>query len=794
LWRRLLPLLAALLAIVSPPALAEEHRLEDCRFGNGAMGVTQGVVAEWMLFGFAHGEKERRVRVRLQDVVGMRWDSDPEEPLQVETREGKVLALHLGSAEIRHIAFGTPDAETMKRSMLMSVPLLELGPILKEGGLALKQALSPYGVFRVASDADPGPAPPRGGRARVRVHPDWKVPTLQEMNAPVLEALGRDLTQAAANGELLPVVGRGRVISNVALVLSKSSKRSVVLTGPEGVGKTAVVEGLAQRIVTGQEPGLLDRRIIQLDPGKVVAGTKYTGTLEKRVLDLIAEIRTNRQHIILFVDELQSIVGAGQATGDTVDAGSLLKQALARDEVTMIGATTRREYRTYIERDPALNRRFNRTEVNPFGPKGTLRVARRMARELAKHHGVRYELAAIERAAELARRFLYDRNAPDSVLTLLDVAGANVTLAGEKTVGVPDIVDAVLEIKPAERSRGSRRRGDRMGLDGILERQIRDDELRTLAEVARGAAARRARSEAPASEPWEAPPLERIAPTLAKLGVDLTEQAARGELARAFGRQRETLALRRNLRLMFHPSSVLVGRAGVGKTAIVENLAREVVAGRVPEMRNLRIVSLSVGGLLAGNRYRGETEEVIRQVVEDMERAHENVLVFIDEGQTLVPLRDREDHGLTIANMLKPALARKGVRLVTATTRRELPRIRKDPALFRRLMPIAVKQFGPRRTLTISQRIATVLGRFHGVTYPKDVVQAACQLAREHMADRAPPDREKDLLDLAGAHSRRERRTIVTAEDLAVVAKMLPRPPRSRREFGFRPPGLAPGR
>src|SRR6202167_5243754 len=239
-----------------------------------------------------------------------------------------------------------------------------------------------------------------------------------------LEKYGRDLTKSAAAGKLDPVIGRDEEIRRVIQVLSRRTKNNPVLIGEPGVGKTAIVEGLAQRIVRGDvTEGLKEKRIVALDMGALIAGAKFRGEFEERLKAVLKEVFDSNGEIILFIDELHTVVGAGKAEG-SMDAGNLLKPMLARGELHCIGATTLDEYRKYIEKDAALERRFQPVMVDQPTVEDTISILRGLKDRYELHHGVRIKDAALVSAAILSDRYISDRFLPDKAIDLVDEAGA----------------------------------------------------------------------------------------------------------------------------------------------------------------------------------------------------------------------------------------------------------------------------------------------------------------------------------------------------------------------------------
>ncbi len=245
-----------------------------------------------------------------------------------------------------------------------------------------------------------------------------------EATYEALEKYGRDLTQLAAQGKLDPVIGRDEEIRRVIQVLSRRTKNNPVLIGEPGVGKTAIVEGLAARIVRGDVPeGLKEKRVVSLDMGALIAGAKFRGEFEERLKAVLKEVQASEGQIVLFIDELHTVVGAGKAEG-SMDAGNLLKPMLARGELHCIGATTLDEYRKYIEKDAALERRFQTVFVDQPSVEDTISILRGLRERYEVHHGVRIKDSALVAAAVLSNRYISDRFLPDKAIDLVDEAAA----------------------------------------------------------------------------------------------------------------------------------------------------------------------------------------------------------------------------------------------------------------------------------------------------------------------------------------------------------------------------------
>ena len=250
----------------------------------------------------------------------------------------------------------------------------------------------------------------------------------KKSKTPFLDHFGRDLTELAREGKLDPIIGRQREIERVSQVLSRRKKNNPVLIGEPGVGKTAIVEGLAQRIVERRVPQVLaDRRVVTLDMGGIVAGTKYRGQFEERIKAVMNELQQTRE-VIIFIDELHTIVGAGSAEG-TLDASNMFKPALSRGELQCIGATTLDEYRKYIEKDGALERRFQTILVEAPSVEDTVEILKGLKASYESHHKVKFTEEAIDAAVHMGDRYISDRHLPDKAIDVIDEAGARVRLA-----------------------------------------------------------------------------------------------------------------------------------------------------------------------------------------------------------------------------------------------------------------------------------------------------------------------------------------------------------------------------
>ncbi|HOG64519.1 MAG TPA: ATP-dependent Clp protease ATP-binding subunit [Spirochaetota bacterium] len=303
----------------------------------------------------------------------------------------------------------------------------------------------------------------------------------ESVKTPTLDDFSRDLTEIARQGKLDPVIGRQNEIERVVQILSRRKKNNPVLIGEPGVGKTAIVEGLARNIVSGEVPEiLLNRRLVTLDLPSLVAGTKYRGEFEERLRNVINEIR-KANNIILFIDELHTLIGAGGAEG-AIDAANMLKPALARGELQCIGATTLNEFRKHIERDAALERRFQPILVEEPPVAETVQILHGLKENYETHHKVKYSDEAIDAAANLAHRYIKDRFLPDKAVDLLDEAGAKARLASSTRPATFVELEKEIEILNREKDELVRIQNYEKAADVRDKVKMRKEELKQLTE------------------------------------------------------------------------------------------------------------------------------------------------------------------------------------------------------------------------------------------------------------------------------------------------------------------------
>ena len=405
----------------------------------------------------------------------------------------------------------------------------------------------------------------------------------EKSKTPFLDHFGRDLTSMARDGKLDPVIGREKEIERVVQILSRRKKNNPVLIGEPGIGKTAIVEGLAQKIVEKNIPQVLEnKRVINLDMASMVAGTKYRGQFEERLKALMVELQKN-ENIIIFIDELHTIVGAGGSEG-SLDASNIFKPALSRGEIQCIGATTLDEYRKYIEKDGALARRFQTIMVDPPNAVETIQILAGLRHRYEDHHKVTYTEKAIQSAVKLSERYVSDRFLPDKAIDVIDEAGARKRLSSmEIPTEIRDmekeIADVVKEkeraVEQQEFERAAKLRDKQEKLKGTLlekkalwrkskaEERLLVDEA-TIAEVV---------------STMTGIPLSRLAEEESKKILHLEDELrkrvvgqdpALGAIARSIRRSRAGLHNTKRPIASF----IFLGPTGVGKTELAKTLAQ----------------------------------------------------------------------------------------------------------------------------------------------------------------------------------------------------------------------------
>jgi ATP-dependent Clp protease ATP-binding subunit ClpC len=488
------------------------------------------------------------------------------------------------------------------------------------------------------------------------------VPTAGSSGTPALDKFGYDISAAAEQGLLDPVVGRSEEIDHVIQALLRRRKNNPILIGEPGVGKTAVVEGLAQRIARREVCwALQNKRIISLDMGSLVAGTKFRGQFEKRLTEIVAELRQNK-NIIVFIDEIHTMVGAGSASG-TLDAANILKPALSRGEFQCIGSTTFDEFRNSIEKDGALERRFQKVTINPTSTEDTLTILHNLKERYEQHHHVAYTDAALEACVRLTDRYVTDRNFPDKAIDAMDEAGARAHVQDEHFP--TEIVTAEAKLREAKARKKQAIEAQEFE-DAAMYRESQRKLEQQIDELRRDWEKRRATLPPTLID---TPEVTRVIASISGVPV---EKAAAPEserllqlkdiLSRAIIGQQEPVAkivraIQRNRVGLSDPNRpigtfLFVGPTGVGKTLLARTLAREVflddsnfIRLDMSEYSEQHAVARMFGAPpgYVGFDKGGQLAEQVRRhpysviLFDELEKAHPNIynvlLQILDEGQ-----------------------------------------------------------------------------------------------------------------------------------------------------------------
>ncbi|MCX7667699.1 MAG: ATP-dependent Clp protease ATP-binding subunit, partial [Atribacterota bacterium] len=410
-------------------------------------------------------------------------------------------------------------------------------------------------------------------------HPSYKD---RESRTPILDEFSRDLTHLAMERKLDPVIGREKEIERVVQILSRRTKNNPVLIGEPGVGKTAIVEGLAQKIIKGEVPEILKgKRVVSLDLAAIVAGTKYRGEFEKRLKKIISEIIQTKE-VVLFIDEVHTLVGAGAAEG-AIDAANILKPALARGELQAIGATTITEYRKYIEKDSALERRFQPVYVDEPSVEVTVEILRGIKDRYEEHHRVVISEEAIEAAVRLSQRYIADRYLPDKAIDVMDEASSRVRL---RVTVLPE--DLKLLEKEIEEVRKKKERAVKnQDFEGAacyrdeeesLKRKYRERKEAWLKEVDSSRPVVTEEDIAAVVSNWTGIPVFRLAMEEQERLVHMEEEIHRRIVGQEEAVKAVCKAIRRSRAGLKDPrrpigSFIFLGPSGVGKTELAKALA-----------------------------------------------------------------------------------------------------------------------------------------------------------------------------------------------------------------------------
>ncbi|GAB5055332.1 ATP-dependent Clp protease ATP-binding subunit [Pediococcus parvulus] len=478
---------------------------------------------------------------------------------------------------------------------------------------------------------------------------------------PTLDSVARDMTQMAQEGQIDPVIGREKEVKRVIQILSRRTKNNPVLIGEPGVGKTAIAEGLAQRMIDGNVPDdLANKRLMMLDMGSLVAGTKYRGEFEDRLKKVIDEIHEDK-HIVLFIDELHTLIGAGGAEG-AIDASNILKPALARGELQTIGATTLNEYQKYIETDAALERRFAKVEVDEPTPEESVQILQGLRGKYEEHHHVEITDDAIKQAVELSDRYISDRFLPDKAIDLMDEAAAKVRI---DQMGKTE--KSTSESKLQELTDAKEAAIEDQNFEGAQKIRVKEEKLRAKIEKAKATATaddakpkyqlqETAEDVAQVVSEWTGVPLTQLQKTESERLVNLESILHKRVIGQEEAVSAVSRAIRRARSGLKDPSRpigsfMFLGPTGVGKTELAKALA-EAMFGSEDNMIRIdmseymerystsRLIGSAPG--YVGYDEGGQLTERVRQkpysvvLFDEVEKAHPDVfnilLQVLDDG------------------------------------------------------------------------------------------------------------------------------------------------------------------
>ena len=527
----------------------------------------------------------------------------------------------------------------------------------------------------ILKELDPNFTPPEAEQEA----PQEPIGSKKDVKTPALRAFGRDLTELAKKGEIDPVIGRQEEIERVVQVLCRRTKNNPVLIGEAGVGKTAIVEGLAQEIAGGNVPELLrDKKVITLDLALMVAGTKYRGQFEERIKAVMDEIRRTK-NVILFIDELHTIVGAGSAEG-AMDASNIIKPALSRGELQCVGATTLNEYRKYIEKDAALERRFQQVKVEAPSVEETVLILKGLRSKYEAHHKARYSDESLEAAVKLSDRYLTGRFLPDKAIDIMDEAGARARIGA--MTRPPDVKEIEQEI---EEIRGQKE-GAIKAQDFEKAAALRDNEKQAKEKLERILTEwreQREEREVVVTEDdmmhivskWTGVPLKRMEQAETQKLLRMEDELKGKVIGQAEAVVAISKALRRSRADLKDPrrpigSFIFLGPTGVGKTFLAQSLAEFMFGDRdalvqidmseyMEKFTASRLIGSPPG--YVGYEEGGQLSEAVRRrpysvvLFDEIEKAHPDVmhllLQILEEGKVTDSLGRKIDFRNTIIIM-----------------------------------------------------------------------------------------------------------------------------------------------
>eukprot|EP01156_Anaeramoeba_ignava_P005783 Anaeramoba_ignava/a3226_21.p1 GENE.a3226_21~~a3226_21.p1 ORF type:complete len:843 (+),score=96.31 a3226_21:20-2548(+) len=504
-------------------------------------------------------------------------------------------------------------------------------------------------------------------------------PTKSDSDTPVLDNFGIDLTKAAEEKRLDPIVGRDVEIERLAQILSRRKKNNPVLIGEPGVGKSAIVEGMASRIVKRQVSRVLfDKRIVTLDLASIVAGTKYRGQFEERIKAILNELSKN-DNIILFIDEIHTIVGAGGATG-SLDAANMLKPALARGEIQCIGATTLDEYRQYIEKDGALERRFQKVIVEPTSPEETLEILNRIKERYEEHHNVNYTNGALEACIKLSLRYITDRHLPDKAIDALDESGSRVHISNitvpDRILALEQEIEKIHDDKIAMvREQNFEKAASLRDTERKKNEELESEKKKWEEDLVKHRETVNEENVAEVIAMMTGVPVKRIAQTEGNRLIKMGDELRKSVIGQNEAIEKIVKAIQRNRAGLKNPnkpigSFIFLGPTGVGKTQLAKILAQflfdsteALIRVDMSEYMEKFAVSRLVGAPpgYVGYEEGGQLTEKVRRkpysvvLLDEIEKAHPDVfhilLQVLDEGRLTDSFGRRVDFRNTIIIM-----------------------------------------------------------------------------------------------------------------------------------------------
>ena len=610
------------------------------------------------------------VRQAVDEQVGLGPEAKPSGNVPYTPRVKKVLAL------------AGKEAKSLNHSYVGTEHIL-LG-LLREGEGVAARVLKSLDIDvercrnEILSELDPNFSSSEESEASV-VGGGVSEDKGKDQKTPALKAFGRDLTEIAKKGEMDPVIGRENEIRRVTQVLCRRTKNNPVLIGEAGVGKTAIVEGLAQQIASGMVPeNLLDKRVVTLDLALMVAGTKYRGQFEERIKAVMDELR-KAKNIIIFIDELHTIVGAGAAEG-AMDASNILKPALSRGELQCIGATTLAEHRKYIEKDSALDRRFQSVKVEAPSVEDTILILKGIRPKYEDHHNVNFTDKSLVAAAKLTDRYVTGRFLPDKAIDAIDEAGARSRMESlKRPPEIEKLSDEIKEICATKESAISDQNFEDAAEARDKEKKLRAKRERVLENWKKSREEKRVSVDEDSMlqviADWTGIPLSRMEAKESKKLLKLESELRKQIIGQDFATEVVSKALRRSRADLKDPkrpigSFMFLGPTGVGKTHLAKVLAERIFGDQesliqidMSEYMEKHAVSRMIGSPpgYVGHEEGGQLTEAIRRkpyaviLFDEIEKAHPDVaqilLQILEDGRLTDSLGRKVDFRNTILIM-----------------------------------------------------------------------------------------------------------------------------------------------